>query len=77
MGGDGVTIDVWFHHKAGEVSDDNKGIEPAGSEATADEQPGESESDWPHLSDLDLEVCLEPTSLLVLTPGFSGTNELS
>jgi hypothetical protein len=28
-----------------------------------DEQATGSDSDWPHLSDLDLDVCVEPTRL--------------
>lgn len=30
---------------------------------TEDEQAGGSESGWPHLSELDLDVCVEPSHL--------------
>ena len=37
-------------------------LEPRGVHRE-DEQATGSDSDWPHLSDLDLDVCVEPTRL--------------
>jgi hypothetical protein len=45
------------------VPEDDPGLEPGGLEGTEDEPPSRSESDWPHLSEIDLDVCLAPTSL--------------
>ena len=44
------------------MSQDEPGLEPSEPD-TEDDDPIRSGSDWPHLSDIDLEVCVEPTSL--------------
>ena len=41
---------------------DNAGLEPSELE-TDDEPPDRSRPDWPQLSELDLEVCVEPSHL--------------
>jgi hypothetical protein len=49
------------------VQQDERGLEPSEPD-TEDEPASGYASDWPHLSNLDLDVCLEPTSLLGQPP---------
>ena len=44
------------------VLENESGLEPTEPDAEEDEPSG-FQSDWPHLSELDLGVCVEPSRL--------------
>jgi|EndMetStandDraft_8_1072994.scaffolds.fasta_scaffold58413_1 hypothetical protein len=46
----------------GMVRENESGLEPTEPDAEEDEPSG-FQSDWPHLSELDLGVCVEPSRL--------------
>ncbi len=46
----------------GMLRENESGLDPTEFDAE-DEKPGEFRSDWPHLSELDLGVCVEPSVL--------------
>lgn len=50
------------------VRQNESGLEPTEPDAE-DEEPVGFQPDWPHLSDLDLDVCVEPSQLRDPTHG--------
>ena len=44
------------------VRENESGLEPTEPDAK-DDEPSRSQPDWPHLSELDLGVCVEPSVL--------------
>ena len=54
------------------MRENESGLDPTEPDAD-DEEPGGVQSDWPHLSELELGVCIEPSVLR--TPSQEGGDE--